>query len=119
MASHNEFGKKAELFACEHLITKGYKILERNYYHDRAEIDIIAKKENILAVIEVKARSNVDFGKPEAAVNSKKIKRLIKAANHYVITKDLEVEVRFDIASVTLKNNTYSIELIENAFYHY
>jgi putative endonuclease len=62
MAAHNELGKKGEQYAVDYLISKGYTILERNYRFDKAEVDILASKETILAVVEVKTRSSLDFG---------------------------------------------------------
>ncbi|NER12941.1 YraN family protein [Leptobacterium flavescens] len=119
MASHNELGRKGEELACDYLSRKGYEIVCRNYRFEKAEIDIIAKKGGILSVVEVKARSGIDFGRPEDSVSKKKIALLVKAANQYVVENKLDVEVRFDIISVVKKSNTYSIDLIENAFYFY
>ncbi len=119
MASHNDFGKKAEQWACDFLIGKGYKIVERNYRFDRAEIDIIAQKEEILAIVEVKARTNTNYGNPKDFITEKKIKRIVKAANHYVITNELDVEVRFDIISIVSNSKDYSIDFINNAFLYY
>ena len=65
MAEHNELGKKGEELAVEYLRENGYKILDRNWVFQKAEIDIIAQKDNFLAVIEVKTRSSTDFGLPQ------------------------------------------------------
>ncbi|NAS31941.1 YraN family protein [Flavobacteriaceae bacterium R38] len=119
MASHNDFGKKAEELACDFLIRKGFQIVARNYRFDKAEIDIIAQKGTFLSIVEVKARTNVSFGNPESFVSKKKIQLLVKAANHYVIENELDVEVRFDIISIINKKNTYSIDFIENSFFHF
>ena len=53
MAEHNDFGKEAEEEATNYLKNSGYEILARNFYWQSAEIDIIAKKDNILVIIEV------------------------------------------------------------------
>lgn len=107
MAQHNDLGKKGEKLAIEYLIKKGYEIVETNYRFQKAEVDIIAKKENILVGVEVKTRSTNEFGNPQDFVNPKKIKLLITAINNYVIEKDLDTEVRFDIiAIVKIKYNT-------------
>jgi len=119
MASHNDFGKKAEELARNFLLDNGYKILETNYRFDKAEIDIIALKNSFLSIVEVKARTNVHFGKPQDAINKKKIQLLVKAANHYVIENELDVEVRFDVISIIKENDIYYIDFIENAFYHF
>jgi len=72
MAEHNELGKKGEELAVEYLQQNGYKILDRNWTFQKAEIDIIATKENILAIVEVKTRSSLDFGSPQDFVDAKK-----------------------------------------------
>ena len=56
MAYHNELGKIGEQLAADYLSRNGYEILERNFYYDKAEIDIIAQKEpSTIVVVEVKA----------------------------------------------------------------
>ena len=100
MAEHNELGKLGEELAVDFLEKNGYTILETNWFFNKAEIDIIAQKENILAVVEVKTRSSIDFGLPQEFVKPKKIQLLVKAINEYVIQNDLEVEVRFDIVAI-------------------
>lgn len=117
MAEHNDLGKFGEEKAVEFLQKKGYEILETNWTFQKAEIDIIAQKENILAVVEVKTRSSIDFGLPQDFVNQKKIRLLVKAVDEYVISKDLEVTVRFDIIAITKSiQKTESIMQTENGF---
>jgi len=119
MAQHNELGKKGEQLAVDFLLKNNYDILERNYRFDKAEVDIIAKKDDILAVVEVKTRSSLDFGNPQDFVKPKQIKNLVKAVDEYVTENDLDVEVRFDIVAIVKENKTYNIEHLENAFYHF
>lgn len=119
MAHHNELGKKGEQLAVEHLSSKGYDIIERNYRFDKAEVDIIALKAETLAIVEVKTRSTIDFGDPQDFVKPKQIKNLVKAVHEYVTENDLDVEVRFDIVAIVKKGNAYNIEHLENAFYHF
>ena len=119
MAEHNELGKLGEELAVEFLQKNGYDILETNWVFQKAEIDIIAQKENILAIVEVKTRSSIDFGLPQDFVKPKKIQLLVKAVNEYVISNDLDVEVRFDIIAVYKEGKNYKIEHIEDAFYHF
>ncbi len=119
MAQHNELGKFGEELAVEFLQQNGYAILETNWTFQKAEIDIIAQKENILAVVEVKTRSSIEFGLPQDFVKPKKIQLLVKAVNEYVISNDLDIEVRFDIIAIYKQENNYKIEHIEDAFYHF
>lgn len=119
MAGHNEFGKEAEEIAADYLIKKGYEILERNYCFQKAEIDIIAFKNDIISVVEVKGRKENFLERPEDSVKRKKIKLLVKAINEYVIENELDSEVRFDIISVVKKGQSIDIEHFKSAFYHF
>lgn len=119
MAQHNELGKKGEKLAVDYLLKKGYDIVERNYRFDKAEVDIIAKKDDILAIVEVKTRSTIDFGNPQDFVKPKQIQRLVKAVDEYVTVNRLDVEVRFDIIAIVKSGKAYDIEHLENAFYHF
>ena len=119
MAEHNELGKQGEALAIEFLQQKGYEILETNWTFQKAEIDIIAQKDSVLAIVEVKTRSSIDFGLPQDFVKPKKIQLLVKAVNEYVLAKDLEVEVRFDILAIHKDGTEYNLEHIEEAFYYF
>ncbi|PXY45045.1 YraN family protein [Flavobacterium hydrophilum] len=123
MAEHNELGKKGEDLAVEYLLQNDYKILERNWVFQKAEIDILAKKDNFLAVIEVKTRSSLDFGLPQDFVKPKKIQLLIKAVNAYINDreKDFEddLEIRFDIIAIHKSQESFAIEHLTDAFYHF
>ena len=68
-----EIGFYCESAAVSYLKNKGFEIIEKNFRYGRfAEIDIIALKNSVLHIIEVKARSNKHFGRPAEAVNYKK-----------------------------------------------
>lgn len=119
MAQHNQLGKKGEQLAVDFLIENGYEIVERNYRFYKAEVDIIAKKEQTLAIIEVKTRSTSDFGDPQDFLKPKQIQRIVKAVDEYVLVNTLDVEVRFDIIAIVKGKKGFSIEHLENAFYHF
>jgi putative endonuclease len=119
MAVHNELGKLGEGLAVEFLQKNGYAILETNWTFQKAEIDIIAQKNTVLAIVEVKTRSSVDFGLPQDFVKPKKIQLLVRAVNEYVVSNDLDVETRFDIIAICKDGEDYKIEHIEDAFYHF
>ncbi|MHB1108348.1 MAG: YraN family protein [Lutibacter sp.] len=119
MAKHNELGELGEDLAVEELEKKGYEIVERNWRYKKAEIDIIARRDEVLAIVEVKTRSSDYFGDPQDFVNTKKIKMLVEAVNEYVNSKDLEVEVRFDIMAIIINKNKLTIEHLEDAFFHF
>ncbi|PSG90175.1 YraN family protein [Aurantibacter aestuarii] len=119
MAQHNELGKKGQELAVQFLIENGYTILERNYRFNKAEVDIIALQNDILAIVEVKTRSSLDFGNPESFLKPRQIQNLVKAVNYYVETSNLDVEIRFDIISILKENGNYTLKLIKNAFFHF
>ena len=123
MAEHNELGKKGEELAVEFLRKEGYKILDRNWTFQKAEIDIIAQKESILAIVEVKTRSSLDFGAPQDFVKPKKIQLLIKAVNAYINDREKDfcedLNIRFDIIAIHKNGETFAIEHLTDAFYHF
>lgn len=119
MAEHNDLGKQGEELAVDFLQKNGYEILETNWIFQKAEIDIIAQKGTILAVVEVKTRSSIEFGLPQEFVKPKKIQLLVKAVNEYVISNELDVEVRFDIIAIYKEDNEYKLDHIEEAFYYF
>ncbi|WFB66033.1 YraN family protein [Chryseobacterium sp. WX] len=100
MAHHNDFGKIAENLAADYLQKNGYTIKARNFRFKQNEIDIIAEKDNLIIIVEVKARSTDAFMLPQEAVTKTKIKSIVSAANHYLEECHKDQEARFDIISV-------------------
>ena len=119
MAEHNELGKLGEELAAEYLQKNGYAILETNWVFQKAEIDILAQKNNTLAVVEVKTRSSIEFGLPQDFVKPKKIQLLVKAVHAYVTENDLDLEVRFDIIAISKNEQEFVIEHLTDAFFHF
>ncbi|WP_281227444.1 YraN family protein [Flavobacterium aquiphilum] len=119
MAEHNELGKLGEDLAVDYLKKNGYSILDTNWTFQKAEIDIIAQKDNTLAIVEVKTRSSIDFGLPQDFVKPKKIQLLVKAVDAYVNQKNLDLDVRFDIVAVHKEGKSFVIEHLINAFFHF
>lgn len=119
MAEHNELGRKGEELAVEYLRLKEYEILELNYRFQKAEVDIIAKRGNTLIVAEVKTRSTPEFGNPQDFVKPKQIQQLVKAINHYVEEKELDVDVRFDIIAIIKNKLGTKVEHIQDAFLYF
>ncbi|MEM1336971.1 MAG: YraN family protein [Bacteroidota bacterium] len=119
MGKHNDFGRLGEEIAADFLVKKGYQICHTNYRYQKAEIDIVALKGNILAIVEVKSRSSDQLQEIAETVSRKKIKLLVAAADDYVLQNNLDVEVRFDIITLLKKNNNFVLEHLEDAFYHF
>lgn len=116
MAEHNDLGKIGEELAVNYLIEKGYEILERNWRNKHKEIDIIAKDGGTLVIVEVKTRQSDGFGEPDMAVTRQKQMRLVYAANAYVFSKRLDLDIRFDIISIVFNQGNPKIDHIEDAF---
>ena len=116
MSKEYDLGKEGEEIAVKHLSKSGYKILSRNWRFKQLEIDIVAIKDNLLVIAEVKTRSDNYFLNPEDSVTLKKQRFLFEAAEAYLESYDLDYELRFDIISVIHNNNKYNIDHIENAF---
>jgi putative endonuclease len=117
MALHNQLGIEGEQLALEYLEKNGFAVLEKNWRHGKAEIDLIAMQGKILVVMEVKTRSTGYFGAPEEAVTITKQRLLAEAANEYLIINGLEHEVRFDIISIITDGTVTSLDHITDAFY--
>lgn len=112
-----ETGDKGEKIAAEYLKDKGYIVHAVNWRSGNKEIDIIAEINNTIIIIEVKSRTAPFLVEPELAVTISKQKLLIQAANHYLIFKNIDKEVRFDIISIVFFKDTYKINHLEDAFY--
>lgn len=120
MAQHLELGRKGELLAKTLLENTGYEILDENWTHGKAEVDLIAYKDKVIIFAEVKARTGNGFGEPEDFVDARKQRLLVEAADEYIYLMSHEGEVRFDIISILFdKNANYKIKHIEDAFWPY
>ena len=98
---HNlKLGKQGEKQAIKYLKQNGWKIIEKNYKNPFGEIDIIAKKGEIYAFVEVKTRLQDIFGMPSEAVTSSKKRRYIMGANYYFANKIIAHTVRFDVIEI-------------------
>ncbi|MEI7491523.1 MAG: YraN family protein [Bacteroidota bacterium] len=117
MSKSYDLGKKGEDLAAEYLLSKGYKILARNFRAGKAELDIVAFDGKTLVIVEVKTRNTNYFGEPEQWVTPSKQKLLIRAANAYVKLRAIKGEIRFDVISVIADEHGTEIRHIPDAFY--
>ena len=111
-----EKGRVFETIAAEYISANGYKILCQNWHFGKAEIDIIAQKEETLVVLEVKHRKTAFFGSPQSFISKAQQKRIIRAANAYVEKINWQGEVRFDVIGVVGSEKQHSLEHINMAF---
>lgn len=95
-----DLGATAEELACKHLRQAGYRIVARNWRTRLGEIDIVARDGDVLAFVEVKARSSSGFGGPEGAVGPRKRRRIVAAAKAFLASTDCDLASRFDVVAV-------------------
>ena len=110
-------GNEGEERARRHLVEAGYKILAQKWRFKRLEVDIIASRDNIIVFVEVKTRKNSVFGEPELAVTARKQGFLVSAAHHFITTRDIDAEARFDIVAVTGQGEDQEVKHLEGAFF--
>lgn len=120
-----KLGELGEDIACMFLMKHGFEIMERNFTRRYGEIDIIAKKNNLIHFIEVKSVSRESIEnvphetntyKPEDNLHEWKLKRLSRTIQAYLLEKNYEGEWQFDLVSVFIdvKNKKTRVEMIEN-----
>ena len=100
MTDKIETGGIGENLAAEFLQRQGFTVVARNYRWKKAEIDLIAQRENWLIFVEVKTRSSNAFGEPESFVSDFQRKLIYEAAEEYIFNTDWQGNIRFDIVSV-------------------
>ncbi len=114
----HELGRTGEKLARTHLEELGYRILEQNLKVGRVEVDLIARDEETLVFVEVKARSTAHFGAPSEAVHPQKQRRILRAARSYLASRPRldGLDVRFDVISVVHDDLGIQLEHLEDAF---
>ena len=113
--NRRQVGTEQETKVQEYLQTQGYEIVVRNFFTKHGEIDLIAKKDGYLIFVEVKYRADERFGAPEEAVDFRKQKKIIAAAQYYMYKNRISFDTpcRFDVAGVIGEE----IRITENAFW--
>lgn len=109
-----DVGNIGEDAAASALENAGYKIIERNYFARVGEIDIIARDGDILCFIEVKKRAYNSFGGGLAAIDKRKIDKILKSARYYLHEKRIaDVDYRLD--AVIISGNKQP-EILKNIY---
>lgn len=97
---HLQMGIWGEGLAAAYLREKGYVILERDWHSGHRDIDIIAQKDGCVVFVEVKTRRSEDYGSPVMAVGYQKQRNLLRAINHFIQYRHLDMPWRFDVISI-------------------
>ena len=116
-AEAKEWGRQAEQIVYRWLVAKGYTVRETNWRPttSRSEIDLIAQKDDTLAFVEVKARTDKDLD-PAEAMTAEKIRKVVRGANAYLQMQEFDFFYRFDVATVTGNPDDYTLDYLEDAF---
>lgn len=120
-AYNKRLGSWGEALTAEYLRRAGYKLLVTGYRCQMGEIDLIARRGNVLAFVEVKTRRNDRFGQGREAVDRRKQARIYAAARHYLMEHPSEeAQLRFDVAEIFAPQGTATagpeIHYLEDAF---
>ncbi len=108
-------GRLGENLAALYLEDRDCRVLLRNYRREGCEIDLVAMDQDVLVFAEVKARSSRTWGYGREAVDARKQRRIIRAAQAYLQETDYAGPCRFDVLEVDL--NTRRIVWIQDAFF--
>ena len=113
-------GQWGEALVAEDLRKKGWTIAAVNFRCRMGELDIVAENGRYLAFLEVKLRKNARFGAACEAVTASKQRKLLAAAQYYLMTHPTKLQPRFDVAEVyaprDVRKENPDINYIENAF---
>jgi len=112
-------GKSAEAAACHFLETKGLRLLEKNYHCFYGEIDLIMQDLDDVVFVEVRQRSSKDYGNALESITKPKIKKLVKAATHFLQKKHwlYTINSRFDIIAIQASHGKTEVNWVKNAFW--
>ncbi|KKP88682.1 MAG: hypothetical protein UR93_C0010G0003 [Berkelbacteria bacterium GW2011_GWA2_35_9] len=113
-----KLGGQGEKHALGYLQKKGYQLITQNYYNYIGEIDLIMRDKKTIVFVEVKTKTELEFGNPLEMIDTRKQKKLLQCIKAYLHKNDLfEADVRIDAVSVVVDiwGNKLRIEHIENA----
>ena len=117
MVNKKDLGNTGENLAANYLKSKGYVILEQNFSCRQGEIDIVCLDKKEIVFVEVKTRTNTNYGMPAEAVNNIKKKHIVNCAKYYVYLNNLHNEfIRFDIIEIYINNNKYKVNHLKQVF---
>jgi len=115
--SNQSLGRSGEEIAAHYLSQKGYKVLERNFRCGKNEVDLIIRKDDIIAFVEVKLRRSTAYGHPLEAITMAKQKELAKAADCYIRKfPSSNTMYRFDVIGILADGFQEEISHLEDAF---
>jgi putative endonuclease len=118
-ADAHSLGRWGEVQAGEHLSRNGWRILARNYRFGRREVDLVIRKADLVAFVEVKTRAGEGYGSPEEAITRLKRREIEAVAKEFLIRHRLSrLEVRFDVFAILVGpgRRVLRVEHVEDAW---
>jgi putative endonuclease len=116
MSHEQELGHFGERVAAKWLCLKGWTVLVQRFRNGHRDIDVIARKANTIAFVEVKTRSDLHFGDPISAVGYYKLEQLWRSATVWIIRHGPPgVEYRIDVICVLVQGKQVKVRHVENA----
>jgi putative endonuclease len=116
--NNKDTGDFGENMAVDYLQKRGFEILERNWRYKHLEIDIIASKQNLLHIVEVKTRSSIEFGYPEQMITKHKMQFLKNAAAHYQYDHPNWKWLQFDVIAILKKpTEGWALDYFEDVYF--
>lgn len=112
--NRKSLGDKGEKIARDFLVNKGYEIIGTNIRNKYGEIDILAKTDNTIVVVEVKTKTSNILGSPEDMVNFRKQKKLITLAKS-LINEYPQTNIRIDTVAILYNGDKYCVNHILNS----
>jgi len=112
-----KLGDIGENVACDFLERRGFEIIERNYLRKWGEIDIVARKSNLIHFIEVKSVTHgTSSYRPEDNMHPWKLRRLSRVMQTYLLEKKLDCDWQLDLITVKIDqlNRKARVEILEN-----
>jgi putative endonuclease len=94
-------GRKAEDKAVDYLASHDHKVVTRNYYCYRGEIDVITFDDDYVVFVEVKSRGSGSYVSPEEAITREKKRRLVKCAKRWLMENEYRGNARFDVVAIS------------------
>lgn len=115
-SKNSELGKKGEAIALNYLLEKGFSLVAKNFRYQRAEIDLIMLKNELLIFVEVKYRTRTHYGYPEQAVDKRKQQHLLKVVHFYLEQHAIQTPIRCDTIAITETKAGLEVLHLEDAW---
>ena len=112
----SDFGRMGEEMAADYLLSQAYDLLDKNWYFNKKELDLIFENSDYIVFVEVKSRQDTTLEDPTKAITKSKKRFLLEAANAYILENDIEKEARFDVITILLdEKGAPTLKHYENA----